>query len=300
MNISEAIVTVRRRIRGSVLRILGGGHRFEIKYDSNQGIPIINLGVRYGVYIGKQNNPLHVALYACKQLGLESVTGPIRVPRITETEGPQYVHRATDWLISNEKQRGDFSVWEYDFPGTYRDLRPPWKCALAEAFGALVLLATGRTEHAYRHLKSMTIDYREGGVAYVDNDYLWLLEYVSEKPPFVLNGMMHCLLILQGCNLVLKDPVLARTFELGYRTMKRDLHLFDAGFYTFYDSRKNPADEKYHKLHVDLLRLFYTRTKDEDLLPWIDRWVKFQKTYALLEPVIFLLHLFRSGGSLIV
>jgi hypothetical protein len=300
MDSSEAISVVRRGIRGSILRILGKGHTWEIDFDLNQGIPTVNYGVRYGVCVGRRINPAEIAIYALKQLGLESVTGPLIVPRIKETERPQYVQRVVDWLISNEKQRGDFSVWECDFHGPYRDLKPPWRSALTEGFGALLLLATGRTEYAYRHLKSMTIDYREGGVAYIDNGYSWLLEYVCEKPPLVLNCMMHCLLILQRCNLVLKDSDLARAFEVGYRTMKRNLRLFDAGFYTFYDSRKNPADQKYHKIHVELLRLFYKRTKDEDLLPWIDRWVKFQKTYALLEPVIFLLHLFRSGGSLIV
>lgn len=288
---------MRQIVRRLILRPLSVG-QIKVEYDQSRGIPVVNYGVRSGVHIGRQINPLHLAIYACKQLGLESVTGPLSVPRIKEIENPQYVQRAADWLISNEKRHGGFSVWEYDFPFPPMGVRPPWRSALAEAFGALVLLEVGKTEHARRHLESMMIDYRDGGVACIGGDHLWLLEYVSEKPPLVLNGMLYCLLVLRRCGVSLEDPAVWRTFEVGCRTLKSDLNLFDGEFYTFYDSRKNPADEKYHKLHVEQLQILYALTKDRDLLPWIARWKKYQKMYAVVEPIILLLHLIRSKGSL--
>jgi hypothetical protein len=286
--------------------MLGGGHRFEYEFDYALGIPVINYGVRCGVHVGRQINPLHLALYACKQLGLEPITGPIVIPRIKEVERKEYVWRAVDWLVSNERRRGHFSVWEYDFPFPPL-LRAPWRCALTEAFGALLLLVAGKRDQARRHLESMLTDYRDGGVAQRSREGLWLLEYVSEKPPsfvrtppLVLNCMLHCLLIMRECGLRLDDHVVNEAFELGFHTLKRDLGRFDAGFYTYYDERGNPADEKYHILHVELLRLLYAQVKDDDLLPWIDRWARLKRMYALLEPLIFLRHLIRSKGMLYI
>ena len=248
--------------------------------------------------MGKQFNPLFIALYACKNLHLESITGPILVPDLKELNDAQYVTTAMDWLVAEQKQHGRFSVWENDFPYTNYALQAPWRCALAEAFGSLVLLTVGKTSDARRHLESLITDYRDGGVGYLEGDFVWFLEYVCEERPLVLNGMLHCLIILHYCNIRLKDPVLEKAFQYGYETLKRNLRLFDAGFYTYYDSKMNPADEKYHKLHVELLRLLYKQTNDPELLPWIEKWSGYERMYSLAEPLIFLCHLLHSRGRL--
>jgi hypothetical protein len=302
----EPIAVIRSNVRRSVLRMLGGGHRFEIEFDRSLRIPVVDYGIRCGKYVGKRINPLHLALYACKQLNLESITGPIVVPPIKETESSEYVSRAADWLLSKETRRGRLSVWEYGF-SVPPLLEAPWRSALTEAFGGLVLLVLGRTDEARRHLESMLIDYRDKGVAERNGQHLWLLEYVCESstpsvrtPPLVLNGNLHSLLIMHECGIRLGDSALREAFEIGYQTLKRELSHFDAGFYTYYDSRKNPADEKYHRIHVELLRLLYEKTKDSELLRYLARWTKYTKMYPVLEPIIFCRHMIRSRGSLFV
>jgi hypothetical protein len=269
-----------------------------MNYDPAQRIPVVEYGRRCGIYVGKQSNPLTVAQYACKQLELENITGPLVLPTIRETRTSQYLRDATDWLLRNQRIGGRVSTWEYSYPWPNLGIQPPWRSALAEAFGALVLLVVGKREDARRHLQSLLVSFEKGGVAYVREHELWFLEFVCQNPPLVLNCMLHCLLILDECSHTIGDAELEKGFENAYRTLKRSLNQFDGGFFTYYDSRKNPADQKYHMLHVRLLEMLHERTGDQDLQPWISRWKKFLQIYPVAEPVIFSMHILRSKGAL--
>jgi hypothetical protein len=291
-----------RTARQTVLRMLGSDP-WKYEFDSTLGIPMMDYGNRCGIHIGRQVNPLIVALYGCKALHLDSTVGPILVPDLEGTRGQRFIQNAVDWLVSNEKREGGLSVWEHKYPWllcSNKLLQPPWRSALAEAFGSLLLLSAGKAEDARRHLKAMLTDYKKGGTAYPKKNSLWLLEYVSDERVLVLNGMMSCLVILHECSLRLGDSKLKDAFDLAYASMKRDLHLFDAGFHTYYDSHKNPADSKYNYLHVELLRILWKRTRDPNVRPWIERWMRYQKTYPIMEPIIFLRHMIRSRGTLLI
>jgi heparosan-N-sulfate-glucuronate 5-epimerase len=144
----------------------------------------------------------------------------------------------------------------------------------------------------------MLTDHRQGGVSYIGRGMFFPLEYVSDKPILVLNGILRCLLILRECGIRLNDPNLSSAYERGYESLKSRLEIFDAGYYTFYDSLGTPADRKYHGLHVELLRLIYDRNRDRDLLPILGRWTRYKRTYPIVEPIAFLRHLVRTKGRL--
>lgn len=276
-----------------------GTEAIKVEFDNMKGIPVVDYGIRCGIPIGRRVNPLFLSLYICKEHHLEHVTGPIFVPELREARGPRFVGRAVDWLRSLEKRGPDFSFWEYDFPWPgYPNLRPPWKSALTEAFGAVALLELGYKEDAIRHLYSLLVDHQRGGVSLIKHDTVWFLEYACQDPPLVLNGMLHCLLIMDELATKLSDQRFSNAFELAYRTMKRDLPRFDAGFYTLYDTYGNPADAKYHKLHIELLKLIEERRSDPQLRHWILRWERFMNPYSYFEPIIFAKHLFESHGAL--
>jgi hypothetical protein len=167
-----------------------------------------------------------------------------------------------------------------------------------EAYGALLLLTYGKPHEARRHLESMLTDYRVAGVSYIDKGVFFPLEYVSDRPILVLNGILRCLLILHECGARLDDPDLKRAFDTGYESLKSRLEIFDAGCYTYYDSLGTPADRKYHSLHVELLGRIYGRNKDRDLLPIYERWARYRRTYPVAEPIALLRHLIRSKGNL--
>jgi len=288
---------VSAELRSQVMKGLGAD-TMVVKYDPALRMPVVDYGVRSRIRIGRRINPLHLSLYACKELHLERITGPIVIPRVKETETIEYVERVADWLLLNQKSRGDYSVWEIDFPWPPAHLTPPWISALSEAFGALVLVEMGHRKDALLHLRSMLTDFKDGGVGWYVEDKLWFLEYPSANPALVLNGMMHCLLILQECADRLGDATLRRGFCVAYKTLKHDIGLFDASFYTYYDSLKVPADKKYHRIHLGLIRTLYESTADPYFLPWISRWEEYEKWYSIIEPVIFARHLLKISKLL--
>jgi len=284
--LSEAITLLRARARSLGLKLLRNDP-ITLEYDGDLGIPVVDYGGRSGVRIGVRVNPLYVALYACKQMKLERVCGPILVQRLPETESEDYVRRAVGWLLANQQARGSFRVWVCDFPWPPAHLNPPWSSALAEAFGALVLLEKNHLNDARLHLQSLLTDFREGGLGYPAGGALWFLEYPSSDPPLVLNCMLHCLAILKECSKRINDPSLERGFSLAFETLRRDIGMFDASFYTYYDSNRTPAEKKYHEIHVALLQMLYEASGEAWLLPWIDRWNKYLRSYSFIEPVIF-------------
>lgn len=295
MRSQDAIAAIRGKTRSVIMKGLGIDPII-MEYDKALGLPVLDYGTRSRTQIGRRVNPLHVALYACKKLALENITGPIYVPRLKQTETHEYVHRAADWLISTQKDRGAYSVWEYDFPWPPAQLRPPWISALTEAFGALVLSEAGRETDARQHLQSMLTDFKEGGVGLYGDGSLWFLEYPSSSdPPLVLNCMLHCLLILRECWRRTRADALETAFQLAYKTLKHDIAMFDASFYTYYDSHRKPADQKYHKIHVALLRLLQSKTGDLFFLPWISRWTRYQSLYPYIEPIAFVRGLITLG-----
>ena len=281
---------IRRFAYHAILRSLGSDP-IRIEFDPANGLPRVNYGRRLGVFIGRRLNPVTIALYACRELRLEEATGPIYLPHLLQLTGFSYVKRAANWLISNEvRPNARVSYWEYNFPWPSYGLKPPWRCALAEAFGGLLLIYAGYEVEARRHLEAILTDYRRSGVSYINERVLFPLEYVSDDKILVLNGILHCLLILHHCGIILDDKALIHAFNVGYKSLKPHLREFDAGFFTYYDSLKNPADEKYHRIHVELLDRVYRCTGDRDLLPLITRWTRYTKCYAIAEPLALLQH----------
>jgi len=271
----------------------------KVEFDKGRGVPVVDYGLRYGIRIGQRINPLTIALFVCKDLHLEHITGSIFLRDLSEARGTEFLNEAAVWLRRLEKQSDGFSFWEYDFPWpAYPNLTLPWKSALTEAFGALALLQLGYQKEALKHIRSLLVPFDHGGVSLQDRNSLWFLEYACQNPPLVLNGMLHCLNILHEFTRRFDDKELKDAFELAYRTMVRGLRQFDAGFYTLYDSYGNPADLKYHRLHVELLKLIDEKRPDFEVRVWVSRWDRFLKTYPYFQPIILTKHLIQSRGAL--
>jgi len=105
---------------------------------------------------------------------------------------------------------------------------------------------------------------------------------------YVLNGVMYVLTGLRHVWSILGDNRYMQAFELGLIDLKKKIHTFDGRFFTYYDSLGNPANEKYHKIHVRLLDILAASTDDRRLASFRDRWEHMVRGYRLKEPMIFL------------
>lgn len=294
----------RPSIAGLLLNLLRDPTKIEL---DEEGIPVDSCGTRFGMRIGRVYSPMTVALHGVLYFGLDENVGPVDLS-ISPLQRPTWeeVVAMANWLVNNEERGAACSTWSFNFPWpTYR-LVPPWKSAMAELLGGLFLLemfrATGETRYqrsAWSHLHSLLTPVADGGLAIADRQTggLWFPEYYSpQRPvPYVLNGMMYVLLGLKHASFVLRDDRYFRAFQLGLLDLRKKILGFDGGFFTYYDSVGNPADEKYHTFHVRLLDLLVAATDDDFLSKIQVRWKHMLKGYPLKEPLIFLTCLLRSG-----
>ena len=269
-----------------------------------RGIPVVDYGSRFGERIGRAYNPLIVALHGVAHFGLDQFG--IGKVAFSEQDTWREIVAMADWLVDSETGCDRCATWTYNFPWPSYGLSPPWKSALAEICGALFLFkmfeVTRETKYrcsASMHLDSLLTPPREGGLLIVDQETRgwWFPEYYAPKKriPYVLNGMLTVLLGLRYASAVLSADRYQIAFENGMVDLRRRIGSFDGGFFTYYDSFGNPADSKYHKIHVELLSLLTEATADAYLRSVKERWKRMGRGYVAKEPCIFLVCLARSG-----
>ena len=163
-----------------------------------------------------------------------------------------------------ERQRGD-GGWAYEvpFPHTFR-LRAPWLSAMAQGEAASLLVRLHRetgdgefAEAAVRGLAPMSVPAEEGGVLARLDDGVFLEEYPTTPPSFVLNGAFFA---VWGCYDVWKglgSDDAGRLFGEALATLTANIRRWDTGFWSRYDLYPHPianvASSMYHVLHLSQL-----------------------------------------------
>ncbi len=236
----------------------------KIIFDES-GVPIVDYGTLNGIYIGRQRNPVTIAQEALNQWEKYQ----------SGDENSKYLFlNCTNWLVENAVQRGNYSVWEYQFPWPVYNVTPPWVSGMAEGQGIQVLsrayMLTGNQEYlniSRKSLLSFYINVDEGGVSYKDSSTggWWYEEYASKtgKNPRVLNGFMFSLIALHEYYVRTGDKDANYLFEKGIVELKANLSKYDTGSWTYYDSLNNIATNEYHIIHVQQLSELYNITNDK-------------------------------------
>jgi len=112
---------------GAFLRFIAYATTPEVHDD--KGVIVYNYN---GVQRNKVYNPLFVAIGGLKYYSGYEDHG--------DKQSKQYFINTADWLINNTKDKGRYSLWEYNFPwSSYGWISPPYSSALAQAQGLKVL-----------------------------------------------------------------------------------------------------------------------------------------------------------------
>lgn len=255
----------------------------EIKPDEN-GV----LTVDYQGVVGKVYNPLIVA------------SGALEYYRdyLKEKDKEQSLNKfivSADWLVNNAKDKGVYSLWEYEYPWMfYGWVSPPYSSALAQALGLEVLTLayelTGDEKYldiAKKTIRSFLVDYEEGGfVSHENLENTSLFLHILAKPGFqktyVLNGHTNSLLSLWSYYEKTKDPIAKIIFDKGIKYLKENLVKYDTGDWSYYDLMEYLAMTDYHKGHIQQLEMLYQITREPILKDYADRFEKYLK-YTPLE-----------------
>ena len=255
----------------------------EIKPDENGVLTVDYHGVQ-----GKVYNPLTVASGALKYYS----------DYVKEIDKEQSINKfisSADWLLNNAKDKGVYSLWEYDYPWMfYGWVSPPYSSALAQAKGLQVLTLayelTGNEKYldvAKKTIRSFLVDYEQGGFVThesVGNNSLFL--HILAKPGFpktyVLNGHTNSLLTIWSYYEKTQDPIAKTIFDKGINYLKGNLVKYDTGNWSYYDLMENWAMTDYHKGQIQQFKMLYQITREPILRDYADRFEKYLK-YSSVE-----------------
>lgn len=180
--------------------------------------------------------------------------------------------------------KGDTCAWYTDVYNERYEIDSHWPSAMAQ--GEVIsfylrmyqilkeeeLLKTAI--QAYNFLK---IEYQDGGVRRYDkNGYLWLEEYPSKEPSFVLNGFIYAILGLYDLYRITKALDVKEDIESCILTLRKNLNKFDVGYWSLYDMQKKELVRYYYQknVHVPQLEILYLLTGEELFLKYKVRWEK--------------------------
>lgn len=173
--------------------------------------------------------------------------------------------------------------WHHHFESKY-NIQAPWASAMAQGecisfylrmyqiLGEEHLLKTALK--AYRFLER---DYEDKGVKRIDKDgNLWYEEYPSNPPSYVLNGFIYTIFGLYDLYRVTKQKDIWENIEKCIKTLKENLHRFDAGYWSCYDLYKKELVRYYYQknVHVPQLQALYLLANESIFETYATKWKK--------------------------
>ena len=185
-------------------------------------------------------------------------------------------------LDSVKSVEGATCVWWHQVYDAKYDIDPPWASAMAQgeaislylrmyqALGDEALLDT-----AIRSYRFLGREYDEGGVRrYDEAGNLWLEEFPSEPPSFVLNGFVYAVLGLYDLYRVTGDSAVKADIDRCVASLTRNLHRFDAGYWSLYDLRRKELVRYYYQknVHVPQMAVLYRLTGEPVFEEYRVRW----------------------------
>lgn len=123
---------------------------------------------------------------------------------------------------------------------------------LVRAFSHTALDA--QLEAARRGAHFMLVPVEKGGTARHTSEGIVLEEYPKREPNSVLNGWVSALFGLYDLGLIDSDAELTRALESTVGTLVGYLPRYDAGFWSYYDTRGALASPYYQSVHLTQLR----------------------------------------------
>ncbi len=234
-------------------------------------IPLVYYGTVDGVHLGYREAP-----HATAQVAREAFYA------YEKTGSKENLSRAlflVDHLLNNTVDRGDYMVWEYAFPWPGYSLEKGWRGSLCQAgiLKALMLAYKYTGEERYRlasqkALNAFSVPLDEGGLLKLREGYYWYPEYVTEAPPYVLNGFATSLIWIKEYHEATKNPLAERLFNEGVSSLIHFLPTYDLDKGSYYDTMGHIASPHYHSIHIYQMKTLFEMTGDPIFQEYQLKW----------------------------
>jgi len=173
-------------------------------------------------------------------------------------------------------------VWFHQYKEAKYGIPAPWASAMAQGEIISLLLRfyqltddstyLDASNKAYQFLQIEEDEFR---VRVRDqNGYLWFEEYPSTPPSYVLNGYLYTLFGLYDLYRVTGQQVVKADIDECIATLKANLHLFDSGYWSYYDLFKKELVRYYYQknVHVPQMEVLHKLTNEPTFALYAKKW----------------------------
>ena len=251
-------------------------------YIDNDGIPIVDYGNGGIIGVGEQRNPVTIC-----QRALEYYEDY----EAGHEESKQLFLNCSDWLVNNAVYHGQYAVFEYDFDWHYGNMTAPWQSGMAQGQALQVMIRAHELTQddiyldiAKKILNVFFLEVKDGGVTYKTDKGWWYEECADEngEETRILNGMMFSVLGIYDYYKYTSDEDAKYLFDQGIEALENSISLYDINGYSKYD-RFNISSEKYHELHVQLLKKLYFITNKKIFKEYQDTWENYEIPHFMIR-----------------
>ena len=187
-------------------------------------------------------------------------------------------------LIKIASHESNKVIWWHNTDNKKYNIKAPWASAMAQGEAISFLLRmhqiTGNEEYLNTSIAAANFLLDENHpkrVAIRDkNNNLWLEEYPSSIPSFVLNGFIYALFGLYDLYRVTNDEKIKASIDECVLTLENNIDKFDAGYWSYYDLLKKELVRYYYQKNVHVLQLevLALLTKKEKFDFYAKKWKK--------------------------
>ena len=187
-------------------------------------------------------------------------------------------------LIDLKTDYKDSYVWLHHTIDVIYNIQPPWASSMAQGEVMSLFLRYYQISENPIHLEVAQMAYKflqlEDDPYSVrrkdEKGYLWFEEYPSSPPSYVLNGFIYTLFGLYDLYRVTKDQTVKADIDACLDTLKANLHIYDAGYWSYYDLRKKELVRYYYQknVHVLQLRILHKLTNEQLFEKYAKKWAK--------------------------
>jgi heparosan-N-sulfate-glucuronate 5-epimerase len=156
--------------------------------------------------------------------------------------------RCVDYISKHQLENGAWDNFGFVYPDA-----PYGSMCQGEACSLLLRAykESGDSEYlsqAIRAIDFMLLPLCDGGTSEYKGDDLFLYEFTNK--PVVLNGWIFSLFGLHELAVVTSEQKYEDNLNKTVQTLKKNLHIFDNGYWSMYDMGNKIASPFYHNLHV--------------------------------------------------
>lgn len=203
----------------------------------------------------------------------------------------QQFKRCVEWAVQKQEINGAWDNFGFVQPNA------PYSSMCQGEGCSLLLRAYKETNDLFYYsaaknaIEYMLLPLEENGTAEYKGNEIFLYEYTNK--PCVLNGWIFSIFGIYEYYIISNDQRIKSIFYVCMNTLKKHLHEYDCGYWSYYDNGGLIASPFYHDLHIAQLEALYLIENDTKIDEMHTRFLKYKNNWGYRK-IAFLKKVFQK------